>query len=117
MEVRHIVLEGSNKEIGRALGDIAQNDYNVNLLSYSKPEYKTQREKYTAKNYPFMAKRMQGVAESYNLPENHNFITSMLVYDIIPAIIKTNNIVATQSTTQENIQEWEHIEEDYHKFN
>ena len=39
MEVRHIVIKGSNQEIGKALGDIAQKWLNVKLSKYAGPLY------------------------------------------------------------------------------
>ena len=39
MEVRHIVIKGSNQEIGKALGGIAQKWLNVKLSKYAGPLY------------------------------------------------------------------------------
>lgn len=82
MEVRHIVLKGSNKDIGKALANIAQKDYGVELLPFSDPKYKKQREDYIAKHDQILFDRMKGVEEAYNLEVNHHVDTSLLMYDL-----------------------------------
>ncbi|MBN2688197.1 MAG: linear amide C-N hydrolase [Deltaproteobacteria bacterium] len=85
MEVRHIVLRGTNEEIGKALGDIAREWLDVKLGRYASPVYAKARRLYMAKNYPILLDRMKGVAESYNLsPADDTYVTSYLVYDLAP---------------------------------
>lgn len=81
MEARHIVLKGSNEEIGKALGDIAQNDYGTKLVKYADPVYAEARREYMKKNYPVMLERMKGVARSYGVnPGETDLDTSGLYY-------------------------------------
>ena len=68
MNVRHIVLEGSNREIGRALGDIARADYGVaGFLPYASGIYAQAQRQYVLRNYPIMWERMLGVEDSYGV--------------------------------------------------
>ena len=80
MEVRHIVLKGSNEEIGKALADIAQKDYDIKLMNVSS-ESLTKRSEYIQKNYPILFERMKGVAQSFALSDNRYSDTSTLYYD------------------------------------
>lgn len=66
MEVRHVVLKGSNYEIGRKIGEMAQKA-NVRIgPSADSLRNRVQRE-YMARNYPILYERMKGVADAYGL--------------------------------------------------
>ena len=82
-EVRHIVLKGTNEQIGNALGEIARKDYDIRLNKYADPIYAKARLQYMQKNYPALYDRMKGVAEAYNISfETANFDLSSLLYDV-----------------------------------
>lgn len=81
-ELRHIVLKGTNEQIGEALGEIAIEDYNVKLYPYADPMYAKARLDYMQKNYPVFYERMKGVAEAYNVSLNSNLDLGALVYDV-----------------------------------
>ena len=86
MEVRHIVVKGTNEEIGRVLGDIARKDFGSGLSRYASPLYGREQQKYMKNNYPILLDRMTGVAGSYGLvPGDGNYDTSSLPYGIGPA--------------------------------
>ena len=82
VEWRHIILKGNNTNIGIALGQIAQKDYNVHSLSrYADPIYGKARQAYMEMNYPAMRERMRGIAMAYGLsPDNATFDTNTLPY-------------------------------------
>ncbi len=62
MEVRHIVLKGTNEEIGQALATIAKDRYEFKPFpSADRTRTRAQR-KYIEKNYPILFDRMRGVA-------------------------------------------------------
>ncbi len=82
MEVRHIVLKGNNKDIGKAIADIAKENYGVKLLPFINQANRKTREEYIAKHDQILSQRMKGVEESFQLDTNHNFNTSLLMYDI-----------------------------------
>jgi hypothetical protein len=86
MEVRHIVLRGTNEEIGKALGDIGQQWLGIKkLLPFAAPIYAKARRNYMQRNYPILLDRMNGVAKSYGLsPTDNTYVTSGLYYDIAP---------------------------------
>ncbi len=81
-KLRHIVLKGTNEQIGKALGEIAKEDYNVSLYPYADPIYAKARLDYMQKNYPAFYERMKGVAAAYNVPINSNLDLSTLIYDV-----------------------------------
>ncbi|WP_265580139.1 C45 family autoproteolytic acyltransferase/hydolase [Methanofollis aquaemaris] len=84
MEVRHIVVAGTNEEIGSALGKIAQDDYGVsNLSSFSDRLHADARREYLQRNAPVLYERMLGVASAYGVdPANTTHDTSGLPYDL-----------------------------------
>jgi hypothetical protein len=65
MEVRHLVLRGTNEEIGRALAVLVKERYDL------KPEASADRlrtraqRRYFEKNYPILHDRMRGVAAAF----------------------------------------------------
>ena len=82
-EVRHIVLKGTNEQIGQAMGEIARKDYNSSLYPYADPTYAKARLDYMQKNYPAFYERMKGVAAAYHVPfKSTNLDLSALIYDV-----------------------------------
>jgi hypothetical protein len=65
MEVRHLVLEGSNQEIGRALAAIAAKRHRLKPALSSDRLRSRARNHYLARQYPILFERMRGVAEFY----------------------------------------------------
>ncbi len=66
MEVRHVVLKGSNYEIGKKIAEIAKRD-GVQMQPFGDPlRNKVQRE-YIERNYPILYERMKGVADVFGL--------------------------------------------------
>jgi len=99
MEVRHIVLRGSNEEIGKALGDIAQEWLGVKLGRYAAPVYAKARRLYMEKNYPILLERMKGIARSYGISSMDNtYVTSGLYYDMAPFACSSVYFPASSTT-------------------
>jgi len=71
MEVRHVVLKGSNYEIGRKIAEIAKRNNDQIKPSGDPLRNKVQRE-YMEKNYPIHYERMKGVADTYGLKIENN---------------------------------------------
>lgn len=65
LEVRHLVLRGTNAEIGKALGEIAKERLKVPLGQGVEPLRTRAQRKYFERNYPAHFERMQGVAAAY----------------------------------------------------
>lgn len=65
MEVRHLVLRGTNEEIGRALADLARERFGVRAERSSDPVRTRAARRYIEINYPILAERMRGVAAAY----------------------------------------------------
>jgi hypothetical protein len=65
LEVRHLVLKGSNEEIGRALAAIARERYQAKPQpSQDSLRTRTQR-RYIERNYPILYDRMRGAASAF----------------------------------------------------
>jgi hypothetical protein len=65
MEVRHLVLKGSNREIGRALAAVASERHQVKPATSSDRLRTRARNLYMERNYPILFERMRGVADFY----------------------------------------------------
>ncbi len=85
MEVRHIVLKGTNREIGKAIGSIAQSWVNAELSQYAGPIFAEAKREYMKKRYPALLERMEGVAKAYRLkPQDNVYVVDQLIYDVGP---------------------------------
>ena len=68
MEVRHLVLQGSNRDIGYALGNYARSNLGVTKLkTYRDPIYGQARKEYLEHNFLGLLERSNGVADAYGL--------------------------------------------------
>src|SRR5687767_14157224 len=65
MEVRHLVLRGTNEEIGRALAEIAKERYGVRAGRAADPLRTRAQRRYIETAFPILADRMRGVAASF----------------------------------------------------
>ena len=65
LEVRHVVLRGSNEQIGRALTEIARERYGVKLERADDPGRVGAMRMFLARNYPILLERMRGVAAAF----------------------------------------------------
>lgn len=65
-EVRHVVLKGSNFEIGKVIGELAKRDGALITPSSNHVMNRVKRE-YMAKNYPILYERMRGLAAAFGL--------------------------------------------------
>ena len=65
LEVRHVVLRGSNEQIGRALTEIARERYGVRLERADDPGRVRAMRTFLARNYPILLDRMRGVAAAF----------------------------------------------------
>jgi hypothetical protein len=65
LEVRHVVLKGSNEDIGRALATLARERHQVKPLP-SSDRFRTRvQRRYIQKHYPILFERMRGVASAF----------------------------------------------------
>jgi hypothetical protein len=81
-ELRYIVLKGTNEQIGKAIGEISQKDYNAKPSKFADPIYAKARLEYFKKNYSVFYERTKGVAESYRVSlDSTDLDLSILPYD------------------------------------
>jgi hypothetical protein len=65
LEVRHLVLRGTNEEIGRALAEIARDRYGARPDPSRDPVRTRAQRRYIERNDPILLERMRGVANAY----------------------------------------------------
>jgi len=65
MEVRHLVLRGTNEEIGRALAEIAKERYGARADRAADPVRTRAQRRYIETAFPILAERMRGVAAAF----------------------------------------------------
>jgi len=65
IEVRHLVLRGTNEEIGRALAEIAQERYGARADRSRDPLRARAQRRYIESAFPILAERMRGVAAAF----------------------------------------------------
>ena len=68
--VRQIQVQGTQREIGCKMAEIAQNRYGVTLATNVSPDYGKARYAYLEKNYPALLERSRGVLDAYGLKDN-----------------------------------------------
>jgi predicted choloylglycine hydrolase len=71
MMVRHVILEGSNYEIGKKIAELAQKD-GVKIVPLGEPIRNRVQRRYIKKNYPVFYERMKGAADAYGLNINND---------------------------------------------
>lgn len=65
MEVRHLVLNGTNEEIGRSLATIARERYQAKLQPSQDTLRTRAQRRYIERNYPILYDRMRGAASAF----------------------------------------------------
>ncbi|MGH9870077.1 MAG: C45 family autoproteolytic acyltransferase/hydrolase [Candidatus Polarisedimenticolia bacterium] len=84
LEVRHIVLRGTNEQIGRALAEIAKERYGVRPNPAMDPLQMRAQRRYLERNYPILLDRMRGVAAAYgrSIEEDGWDFTTLMFTDL-----------------------------------
>src|SRR5262249_20862161 len=72
LEVRHVVLQGSNEAIGRALATIARERFQLQPASSFTPLRARVQRRYIEQHYPILFERMRGVAGVFGRPLDDN---------------------------------------------
>jgi hypothetical protein len=65
LEVRHLVLRGTNEQIGRALAEIGKERYAIRLDPAKDPVQVRAQRQFLERNYPILLDRMRGVAAAF----------------------------------------------------
>jgi hypothetical protein len=68
--VRQIQVQGTQREIGRKMAEIAKTRYGVALPTNVSPDYGKARYAYLQKNYPALLERSRGVLDAYGLKDD-----------------------------------------------
>jgi hypothetical protein len=83
MEVRHLVLKGTNEEIGRALALMAKERYNAQPIPSEDPFRTRVQRRYIEKQYPILFDRMRGAAAAFSRrvdDDTANFTSLMYLF-------------------------------------
>jgi hypothetical protein len=72
VEVRHLLLKGSNEEIGRRLGELARERYKAQPTPSPDPLRTQVQRQYIERNFPILYDRMRGVAAAFGLSPDDN---------------------------------------------
>jgi hypothetical protein len=103
MTVRHLVLRGSNFQIGQHLGQIAIERYGKSLDDYkANPLYARARRLYFQRNYPIHWERLRGVAAALGLePDDDRYDLTNLLFnvDMPPQTLGCSVVYYPPSTT------------------
>lgn len=84
LTLRHLVLHGTNYQIGQTLGELAIQRYGKNLDSFSAhPEFSSARRWYFSRNYPVHLERVRGVAAVFGVdPQDDRYDFTNLMYNV-----------------------------------
>ncbi len=69
LEARHVALRGTNREIGRAIGEIARTEFDVQPLRAIDPIRAEATRRYFREHYPIHEQRLLGAADAYGIAE------------------------------------------------
>lgn len=69
LEARHVVLRGTNREIGRAIGNIARSVFDSKPLGTTNPIRAQESRRYLHEHYPIHEQRILGAADAYGIAE------------------------------------------------
>jgi len=83
----HIIIAGSDEEIGYELASLAKEKYDCTLEKYDEPIYGEARREFFKRNWPAMNERAKGISRTYGLSEDDNeYDTTALPYDVYDSI-------------------------------
>ena len=81
MEVKHVVLRGTNREIGRSIAEIARDRFDVQLTHIPDPIVLSASREYLQLHCPIQYQRMLGVADAYGMSvDDPRFDLNRLAY-------------------------------------
>jgi len=81
MEARHLLLRGSNREIGAKLAEIALERHQGHKMFEVDPLLAQAQYQYVQRNYPILLERMRGVADAFGAdPASTSLYLAMLPY-------------------------------------
>ena len=83
----HIIVSGSDEEIGYDLASLAKEKYDCTLEKYDDPIYGEARREFFRRNWPEMNERSKGIRRAFGLAEDDNIHdTCSLPYDVYDCV-------------------------------
>ena len=83
-EMRHIVLKGTNQDIGAAIAKISREQYQAQSIHFPTIQDKLNRNSYIQQFFPYLAERQRGVESYYGWGSSDLNDSSALWYEIFP---------------------------------
>lgn len=83
LEVRHLILKGTNYEIGKKLGEIARERHGIEKEPTENLMQTRCQRIYLENNYPIYFERMRGMADAYNSNIKEDLIDFSLLGELI----------------------------------
>lgn len=83
MVVRHLVIKGSNKAIGRKLAEIAKTEHRTRLGKWSSDDARKKATDWFSANYPQRMQRAEGVAKGYGVAMNGDRDVTSIPIDLL----------------------------------
>ena len=83
-EMRHIVLKGTNQDIGAAIAKISREQYQAQSIPFPTIQDKLNRNSYIQQFFPYLAERQRGVESYYGWGSSDLNDSSALWYEIFP---------------------------------
>lgn len=101
MTVRHLVLQGTNYDIGKKLAEIAveRHDLSKETVTVSDPVVTLARHTYFARNYPILLERARGVAAALKI-DFKDFIPTEIPYNQGMPIFSCSVVYYPPTTTE-----------------
>jgi len=95
----HIIVEGTNEEIGFDLATLAKSQYGTSLLTYQDPVYGAARREMLERNWPAFAERSKGIRRAFGLDDDDaHHDSSSLVYDLYSVKGKSDAATAPKAS-------------------
>lgn len=92
MKPRHIIIEGTQEEMGYELAKLAQRDYGVKVLpKYTNGTYGEAHRTYLERNFPNLVRMSKGVLKAFGLDEDDaEHDATQIPYDFTPLPVGSN---------------------------
>ena len=102
--VRHLVLQGSNYEIGKQLAKLGIERYNLRTRTALDPRIVSARRLYFQQHYPILLERARGVADAFgvSLADNTADMASLMYPGLLPPQTSGCSVVFYPPTTTTN---------------
>jgi len=86
LEARHVLLRGTNREIGQAIGEIARTEFDSRPLRALAPIRAQATRRYYREHYPIHEQRLLGAADAYGMVEGDEAANFVALPYLLPTL-------------------------------